>query len=161
MQATKLAILSSNGSLKLWKLASRPWLWKWTLLLYRTMRLNTEINQNYWHFFKVSDYQDCDTRIKRKVFSTESTFTSVSYSIENFVLEMKPVFMEKHDIEYRKNWILIAVFGIFGLFWFQCKDWSCGFFNWILLYKCEAFDWNFDGRNQTSSFWGSWFWMSR
>ena len=49
-----------------------------------------------------------------------------------------------------KLFIINSTFGISGLSWFWSKDQSWCFFCRILLYKCRRFDWQLDGRNQTS-----------
>ena len=61
------------------------------------------------------------------------------------------------------NWVSTEVkqsfFGIFGLwgFWYQ----SCLCFKPNFLYKCLAFDWNFNEKSEPSTFCDIWFWNWR
>ena len=67
---------------------------------------------------------------------------------------------EKCEFEYWDQSVIIAVFAVFGLVVLWCRDLKQWFFNRALLYQCKASDADVDGRNQTSSDWENWVWMS-
>ena len=96
------------------------------------MILNTEINQNYWHFLESSDCQDSDARIKFKISSIQIFSVSEEFSIQTLLQKTKPVVTENHEFEYRDESILKAFFRIFEPFWFWRKHQKCWFFDRIL-----------------------------
>ena len=74
------------------------------------------------------------------------------------------------QLQLRGNWAWITrwtvdniFFGKFGLWRFWCKEQNQWFFNRMLLYKLEAFDWNLDWTNKrvfseefVFEFWEKW-----
>ena len=66
------------------------------------------MNQNEWHFFAFSDYQELDAEIKMNGFSIKSSFFSLKLSNEILMKDFKPVVMEKSEFEYPDYWKLLA-----------------------------------------------------
>ena len=122
-------------------------------------RISGKIKNN--SAFPSSEYQDFDAQLIIEVFLIGFTHKSFKFSVMNSMSEMKPVVMEKHEFANQGGLFLVTVFGTFGVACFWCKDETRQLFNRMLPYKNRIFDWDFDGRNETSSCWEFWFWILR
>ena len=65
--------------------------------------------------------------------------------------EIKPLVTEKHEFEYRDESNLLALFGIYGLSGFWCKEQSQKFSKQLVCHKLKALGWDLDGSNQAIS----------
>ena len=74
--------------------------------------------------------------------------------------ENKPPVLDNYELEYQenaKNWPYLE---FSDLQWYDANKKAFAV-QLNPLCKCEAFNWDFDGRNQTSSFFEVWVWITR
>ena len=113
--------------------------------------------EKQWFFSWMLVYKCCpesDARIKTKSFQTEaSSIKNGKCSMETLVGGIIPVVPEKYEFDYRKKTIIFNISQTFWLSAWWWKDHKNWFFNRIILYKCQAFDWDLDGTNQAFSCW--------
>ena len=115
------------------------------------------------------EYQDAskpiapfkNTRIKINGVLIDCFYKSLKFSLETSMKETKPVVLDKSVFGYGDGTLSVALIGVFRLSKFWCMDGTQSNFNDILLCKSRAFGWDFDGRNQTCSFWNIQVWKSR
>ena len=98
--------------------------------------MKIELCQNFWQFFRITGYQTFDTREKTKKISLQYPYTSRRISIETWLKDWSPVFLEKSELQLVGTSILFPHFGIYSMWklqnsMFQHNDFrnkSCYFF---------------------------------
>ena len=73
--------------------------------------------------------------------------------METLVEEIITEANEKNELDYPDESIILNISQTFWLSGLWSKDQDYWFFNRILFYKSQAFDWDFDGANQADSCW--------
>ena len=72
----------------------------------------------FMSFEEISDFKNCEGRMKVNGFSIQSNFTVVGLSFDTFLEETKLFIAEKLEFEYRNESLLIAFF----LDFLECSD---------------------------------------
>ena len=96
------------------------------------MDLNVEICQNYKQFPTSSQYQNSCRK------EVDSCFVSKKLMFEIMMEEIKPIVAEKHEIEYRNVYELLAIFEASAVSGFQEKEQKRLFFNRMAFLKYRA-----------------------
>ena len=85
------------------------------------MCLNLGLNQTKSTFLKRPAYQNSDILIKVKIFSIDSFYKNLQFSVEILMEVFETVVTDKHDFKCRNTSKLVEYFGFRGLSRFQCQ----------------------------------------